>query len=68
MKTTRLAHLIKSGEIDDRTPIQIYGSEGKFITEGKWYEDKILNYTENLGFVEKSARNLRTRFVIFQLA
>ncbi len=66
--TTRLAALIKSGEIDDRTLINIYDREGKFLLRGAWYEDKVLEYSERFG---KATKRLSGFYacprVIFQL-
>ena len=50
---TKLATLIKSGEVDDKTWICIYDKDGKFLLRGAWYEDKVLDYSERFGKATK---------------
>jgi len=50
---TKLAALIKSGEVDDKTWICIYDKDGKFMVCGTWYEDKVLEYSELFGKATK---------------
>lgn len=52
-KVVRLATLIKSGEVDDKTWICIYDKNGKFLLCGTWYEDKVLEYSELFGKATK---------------
>ena len=49
--TTKLEALLKSGQVTDKTWITIYNAEGKFLTRGHWFEDKVLEYSEKLGKV-----------------
>ena len=51
---TKLATLIKSGEVDDKTRICIYDKDGKFLLRGAWYEDKVLEYSERFGEAHKA--------------
>ena len=53
--TVRLKELIVSGDIVDKTDIAIYDRQGKFLTRGKWYEDKVLDYTDRWGKAKDSS-------------
>lgn len=43
-KAVTLRDLIVSGDINDRTQINIYDKNGNFIRRGKWFDDKMLEY------------------------
>ena len=51
---TKLATLIKSGGVDDKTRICIYDKDSKFLLRGAWYEDKVLDYSERFGKASKA--------------
>lgn len=66
-KVIRLATLIKSGEINDKSIICIYDAEGKFLVQGAWYEDKVLEYSEKLGKASKRASGQVNHRMMFRL-
>lgn len=60
----KLASLIQSEEINDKSQIAVYDKEGKFLARGAWYEDKILEFTERFGKAYKAGTG---RTVTFRL-
>ena len=59
---TRLRGLIVSGDINDKTEIAIYDTDGAFICRGKWYEDKVLEYGECWGKAHKAGTGVSIQF------
>lgn len=53
-KATKLASLIKSGDIKDHHVINIYDTTGQFITKGNWFQDNILNWGSFTGIATKA--------------
>jgi hypothetical protein len=64
-KTTRLdSLLLESNEINDKTMISIYDTDGSFLVRGHWYEDKVLTYSKCFGKAHKAGTG---RSVMFRL-
>ena len=61
-KICSLQELICSGDINDKTGIAIYSAEGKFLCRGKWYEDKVLEYSEQFGKAHKAGTGISIAF------
>lgn len=61
----KLSTLIKSGQINDSSIIQIFDNFGNFLTRGAWYSDSVLEYTERFGKATKPGTG---RTVNFRLA
>ena len=61
-RIVRLSSLIKSGDISDKSIIQIYDTEGKFITRGNWYQDNVLGWCDRFGKATKGGTGLTVKF------
>ena len=61
-KTVALGDLIKSEDVTDKTIIQVFDAEGKFMTKGNWYQDNLLEYSEAKGIARKPGTGLTVNF------
>lgn len=57
-----LKTLISSGDITDRTIIQIFDSAGAFLTRGNWYQDQVLDYLDGIGTAKKPGTGITVNF------
>lgn len=63
-KRVALETLILSGDISDVTFISIFDAEGKLISAGRWYEDRILRYTQRLGIAQRVGSAPSYKFIL----
>ena len=61
-KKVALGDLIKSEDVTDQTIIQVFDTEGKFLTKGNWYQDSVLEYSEAKGIASKPGTGLTVNF------
>lgn len=61
-KAVKLSDLIKSGDITDRNIIQIFDTNGAFITRGNWFQDNILGWGDFWGMASKGGTGLTVSF------
>lgn len=61
-RTVKLSSLIKCSDITDKSIIQIYDAEGKFITKGNWYQDNVLGWSDHFGKASKAGTGLTVKF------
>lgn len=64
-KRIKLEQLYRSREINDKSIICVYDAEGKFLARGSWFEDRILQYSEEWGEATKSGTG---RSLMFRMA
>ena len=64
-KIHKLMELLLSLEVDDHTVISVYDPDGRMIARGKWYEDHILELTDDrvLGRVTGDRERVNFRMV-----
>ena len=60
--TVKLNALIISSDITDKTVIQVFDQEGKFLTKGNWFQDHVLNYSDRFGVATKPGTGLTVNF------
>lgn len=58
----RLKTLIVSGDITDKTVIQIFSSSGSFLARGNWYQDQVLEYIDRLGVAKRPGTGITVNF------
>jgi hypothetical protein len=61
-KAVTLRDLIVSGDINNKTQINIYDKNGNFIRRGKWFDDKILCYDSESGIASKAGMGYSISF------
>lgn len=60
----KLKTLIVSGDIHDDARIQIFNAAGSLVAVGKWYQDHILEYVDQIGTATKAGSGLSVKFKI----
>lgn len=62
-KRIRLSALIKDGSITDKTIVKIYDDQtGRCLAAGNWFQDQVLNYSEQFGHANSVSNGDIVRF------
>ncbi len=61
-KPVELKTLISSGDINDRTMIQIFDCVGSFLVRGNWYQDQILERIDRIGVAKRPGTGITVNF------
>lgn len=61
-KPVELKTLISSGDINDRTMIQIFDIAGSFLARGNWYQDQILEHIDRIGVAKRPGTGITVNF------
>lgn len=64
----KLADLVVSNDISDKTIIHVFGVNGNFLARGRWYEDDILEWTQAVGTAKIAGSNPDYKTVFFRIA
>ena len=61
-KVVTLGKLIISGDIEDKSRVEVFRADGTFVCRGNWYQDQVLNFTERKGTATKAGTGLTVQF------
>lgn len=61
-KPVELKTLIFSGDINDRTMVQIFDCAGSFLARGHWYQDQILRHIDRIGVAKRPGTGITVNF------
>lgn len=61
-RVINLQALVMSEDIHDKSIIQVFDHEGKFLTKGNWFQDNVLAYADRFGIASKAGTGLTVSF------